>query len=57
MLIQVHDELIFEVPINEVDLVKEEVPKIMIESHKNFLELNVPIKVDVGEGLNWDEAH
>ena len=57
MLIQVHDELIFEVPINEVNLVKEEVPKIMIESHKNFLELNVPIKVDVGEGLNWDEAH
>ena len=57
MLIQVHDELIFEVPNNEVNLVKEEVPKIMIESHKNFLELNVPIKVDVGEGLNWDEAH
>jgi DNA polymerase-1 len=57
MLIQVHDELIFEVPINEVNLVKKEVPKIMIESHKNFLELNVPIKVDVGEGLNWDEAH
>ena len=42
---------------NEVNLIKEEVPKIMIESHQNFLELNVPIKVDVGEGFNWDEVH
>ena len=42
---------------NEVNLIKEEVPKIMIGSHQKFLELNVPIKVDVGEGLNWDEAH
>ncbi len=57
MLIQVHDELIFEVPNEEIDSIKDEIPKIMIGSHQNFLELNVPIKVDVGEGMNWDEAH
>ena len=57
MLIQVHDELIFEVPNEEIDSIKNEIPKIMIGSHQNFLELNVPIKVDVGEGMNWDEAH
>ncbi len=57
MLIQVHDELIFEVPENEIDFIKLEIPKIMVGSHQSLLELNVPIKVDVGEGLNWDEAH
>ena len=57
MLIQVHDELIFEVPESEVELIKVEVPKIMTGSHQNFLKLDVPIKVDVGEGYSWDEAH
>ena len=57
MLIQVHDELIFEVPEKEIDLIKEEIPKIMVESHKTFLTLDVPIKVDIGVGMNWDQAH
>ena len=57
MLIQVHDELIFEVPEDEVPIIKQKVPQIMVESHHKFIELNVPIRVDVGEGLNWDEAH
>ena len=50
MLIQVHDELIFEVPEKEIDLIKEEIPKIMVGSHKTLLTLNVPIKVDIGVG-------
>ncbi len=57
MLIQVHDELIFEVPGNEIDIIKKTIPDIMIDSHKNFLDLKVPIKVDVGIGTNWDEAN
>ena len=45
MLIQVHDELIFEVPESEVELIKVEVPKIMTGSHQNFLKLDVPIRL------------
>ena len=48
MLIQVHDELIFEVPQNEINIMKENIPTIMTNSHKNFLDLSVPIKVDLG---------
>ena len=57
MLIQVHDELIFEVPQNEIKIMKENIPTIMTNSHKNFLDLSVPIKVDIGLGENWDEAN
>ena len=57
MLIQVHDELIFEVPQNEIKIMKENIPEIMTNSHKNFLDLDVPIKVDLGLGKNWDEAN
>ena len=57
MLIQVHDELIFEVPQNEINIMKENIPTIMTNSHKNFLDLSVPIKVDLGLGENWDEAN
>ena len=39
MLIQVHDELIFEVPQNEINIMKENIPIIMTNSHKNFLDL------------------
>ena len=57
MLIQVHDELIFEVPNDEVEIIKDNIPKIMIDSPQEFLEFKVPIKVDLGVGANWDEAH
>jgi DNA polymerase I len=53
MILQVHDELIFEVPDREVGMMKELVRKEM----EGVLELSVPIKVDVGSGKNWDEAH
>ena len=57
MLLQVHDELIFEVPKDEVGIIKNDVPKIMIDSHKQFTSLLVPLKVDIGIGYNWDDAH
>lgn len=53
MIMQVHDELVFEVPKQEIDTVKELVRREM----ENAIELSVPIKVDVGIGKNWLEAH
>ncbi len=53
MLLQVHDELVFEVPKNEVEMMKE----LIVDKMKHALTLNVPIEVDVGTGANWLEAH
>ena len=52
MLLQVHDELIFNVLNNE----KEEVTKIVKELMENTYKLNVPLVVDIQTGLNWYEA-
>jgi DNA polymerase-1 len=49
MLLQVHDELVFEVPDQEVDTIKQLVVRQMEHVH----ELKVPLKVDVGIGPNW----
>ena len=49
MLLQVHDELVFEVPDNEVDTMKH----LVIEQMEQVHELRVPLKVDVGTGPNW----
>ena len=51
MLLQVHDELIFECPATELDAVRELVLDIMPAS----LKLEVPLKVDVKVGRNWGE--
>ncbi len=53
MLLQVHDELLFEVPEDEKDIMEKLVRKEM----ENAVELSVPLKVDMGIGLNWGEAH
>ncbi len=53
MLMQVHDELVFEVAQDEVEVAKTTITEIM--SH--VAQLNVPLVVDVGVGMNWDEAH
>lgn len=52
MIIQVHDELIFDVPKEELEKVKEIVTEIM----DNVIKLNVPLAVDVNYGKNWAEA-
>ncbi|MFD2613350.1 DNA polymerase I [Paenibacillus gansuensis] len=52
MLLQVHDELVFEVPEEELELMKKLVP----EEMEKALELNVPLKADVSYGQNWQEA-
>jgi DNA polymerase-1 len=53
MLLQVHDELVFEVPLAELDAVK---PLVVAEMER-AVQLDVPVKVDVGAGRNWFEAH
>ena len=53
MVMQVHDELVFEVPENQLDTVLETIPELMT----TVASLKVPLEVDVGVGKNWDEAH
>ena len=52
---QVHDELVLEVPEAELDLVKEKLPQIMEKVDEGML--NVPLVAEVGVGMNWEEAH
>ncbi|MGR6542955.1 DNA polymerase I [Paenibacillus tundrae] len=52
MLLQVHDELVFEVPADELETMKELVPAVM----EKALELSVPLKAEVSYGENWYEA-
>ncbi len=53
LVLQVHDELVLEVPKDELETVRAELPKLM----GGVAELAVPLLVEVGAGENWDEAH
>ena len=53
MLLQVHDELVFEV---DADIADELAPK-LAEVMQSVVKLSVPLIVEVGKGMNWDEAH
>ena len=57
MLLQVHDELIFECPDNEIETTLRLVQKIMIKAPEPALKLAVPLQVDARSAKNWDEAH
>ncbi|MEO0911057.1 MAG: DNA polymerase, partial [Pseudomonadota bacterium] len=57
MLLQVHDELIFEVADDEVDKTIEVVADVMENATMPSLQLSVPLKVDARAASNWDEAH
>jgi DNA polymerase-1 len=50
---QVHDELVLEVPDGELDAVKRELPALMA----GVAQLKVPLVVEVGAGPNWEQAH
>ncbi|MBU0573733.1 MAG: DNA polymerase I, partial [Candidatus Margulisbacteria bacterium] len=52
MLLSVHDELVFEVPPEEVETLKQ----IVKEEMESALPLDIPIRVDIGVGKNWAEA-
>jgi len=53
MLLQVHDELVFDVPLDEIELVQASLPELMC----NVAQLKVPLVVSIGVGDNWEEAH
>ena len=53
ILLQVHDELILEVPDAELDVVR----RIVTEEMEGVIKLAAPLKVDIGIGKNWREAH
>lgn len=53
LIMQVHDELVLEVPDNELELVKQKLPELM----QNVAKLSVPLLAEVGVGSNWEGAH
>ena len=53
LVMQVHDELVFEVPDDEIELVKLRIPELM----SRVADLRVPLLTEVGVGKSWDEAH
>ena len=57
MLLQVHDELIFEVPDAEVETTLPIVQRVMVDAPLPAIKLTVPLQVDARAALNWDEAH
>jgi DNA polymerase-1 len=57
MLLQVHDELIFEVPEKEADKTAKVVTRVMVDACAPALKLTVPLEVDARAADNWDEAH
>jgi DNA polymerase-1 len=57
MLLQVHDELIFEVPEDEVPRTLSVVKRVMEDAPHPAVSLSVPLAVDARAADNWDEAH
>jgi DNA polymerase-1 len=57
MLLQVHDELVFEVPEDEVERTLPIVKAVMVDAPMPALSLSVPLQVDARAAHNWDEAH
>ncbi|QWC98206.1 DNA polymerase I [Polynucleobacter paneuropaeus] len=53
MLLQVHDELVFDVPMDEIELLQAKLPGLMCQ----VAQLKVPLVVSIGVGDNWEEAH
>jgi DNA polymerase-1 len=53
LILQVHDELVLEVPLTELERVRAELPGLM----GGVAELAVPLLVEIGAGDNWDQAH
>ncbi len=57
MLLQVHDELIFEVRDDEIDATMKVVKQVMVNAPEPAVKLAVPLQVDARAAMNWDEAH
>ncbi|MBU1757342.1 MAG: DNA polymerase I, partial [Alphaproteobacteria bacterium] len=57
MLLQVHDELVFEVPEGDVEAASPVIERVMAEAALPLVELSVPLGIDIGSGMSWDAAH
>jgi DNA polymerase-1 len=57
MLLQVHDELVFELPEERVEAATPIIRQVMAEAALPAVELSVPLGVDIGTGASWDAAH
>jgi DNA polymerase-1 len=57
MLLQVHDELVFEVPDGQEEEAAAVIRKVMAEAAQPAIKLDVPLDVEVGWGAHWGEAH
>ncbi len=57
MLLQVHDELVFEVADDEVEATIPVIRRVMVDAPHPAVELSVPLAVEAGAARNWDEAH
>jgi DNA polymerase-1 len=57
MLLQVHDELVFEAPADQAEATIEVVKRVMVDAPHPAVELSVPLQVDARAAKNWDEAH
>ena len=57
MLLQVHDELVFECPEGDVAAASVVIEKVMAEAATPLVHLDVPLGVEIGTGKNWGAAH
>jgi DNA polymerase-1 len=57
MLLQVHDELVFELPEDDVAAASPVIERVMAEAALPAVELSVPLGIDIGSGTSWDAAH
>ena len=57
MLLQVHDELVFELPEGDVDAAKPVIQKVMAEAAAPHVTLSVPLGIEIGTGRSWGDAH
>ncbi|MEP2987525.1 MAG: DNA polymerase I [Parasphingorhabdus sp.] len=57
MMMQVHDELVFELPEGDVEAASNVIRSVMSGAAEPAVKLDVPLDVDIGTGKNWDEAH
>jgi DNA polymerase-1 len=57
MLLQVHDELVFELPEGDVDAARPVIERVMAEAAAPSVELSVPLGIEIGHGSSWGAAH
>jgi DNA polymerase I len=57
MLLQVHDELVFEAPESDVAAATPVIREVMANAHRPLVDLSVPLGVEIGSGVSWGDAH